>query len=257
MIYNFWLILFVGIFIAAEKILPARNQSFFTRPLIGQDIFWFTFNTHLFGFIYAFLWNYGPLDIFSNFEAYLRPKLAFLSLANRPFWLQFLILLFVQDFLEWGIHNLLHRVPWLWSFHKLHHSITEMDWIGNYRFHWFEVLVYRSLKYLPLFLLNADYLAILAVAVVATAFGNFNHSNLKISLGPLKYIFNSPKFHIWHHAKIEKPHNFAIVFSFWDYLFRTAHTENRTPEIGFIGMEKYPSSLVERLIYPMLGKSRN
>jgi len=47
-------------------------------------------------------------------------------------------------------HNLLHRVPWLWTFHKVHHSITTMDWIGNWRFHWMEIVVYKTLQWLPL-----------------------------------------------------------------------------------------------------------
>jgi len=51
----------------------------------------------------------------------------------------------VFDFLQWAIHNLLHRVSWLWSSTQIHHSIVDMDWIGDLAFHWVEVVVYRSL----------------------------------------------------------------------------------------------------------------
>ena len=30
----------------------------------------------------------------------------------------------VADFLQWLIHNLLHRVPVLWKFHRVHHDIS-------------------------------------------------------------------------------------------------------------------------------------
>jgi sterol desaturase/sphingolipid hydroxylase (fatty acid hydroxylase superfamily) len=30
----------------------------------------------------------------------------------------------------WG-HRAAHRVPFLWRFHKLHHSIAEMDWLAS------------------------------------------------------------------------------------------------------------------------------
>ena len=50
------------------------------------------------------------------------------------------------DFIQWGIHRLLHRVPFLWGFHKVHHSIIEMDWNGSMRFHWLEIVGYRSLQ---------------------------------------------------------------------------------------------------------------
>jgi len=33
----------------------------------------------------------------------------------------------------------------VWKSHKVHHSIVEMDWIGDWRFHWFEILVYNVL----------------------------------------------------------------------------------------------------------------
>ncbi len=37
----------------------------------------------------------------------------------------------------------------LWRFHQVHHSIEEMDWIGNWRFYWAEVIVYRTMLYAP------------------------------------------------------------------------------------------------------------
>ena len=44
--------------------------------------------------------------------------------------------------------------------------------------------------------------------------------------GPLKYIFNNPKMHIWHHSKhlpknFKTGVNFAISLSIWDYVFKT------------------------------------
>jgi len=57
-------------------------------------------------------------------------------LSALPLWTQSLLFLVIEDFFEWCVHNLLHRVPWLWEFHKLHHSILELDWIGNFRFGW-------------------------------------------------------------------------------------------------------------------------
>ncbi|MEZ4765120.1 MAG: sterol desaturase family protein [Calditrichia bacterium] len=57
-------------------------------------------------------------------------------LSDYPLWAQFIIFFILKDFIEWNIHRMLHTIPWLWEFHKLHHSIEEMDWIGNFRFHW-------------------------------------------------------------------------------------------------------------------------
>ena len=37
------------------------------------------------------------------------------------------------------------------------------------------------------------------MAVVTTAWGDFNHANLDVELGPLGYVLNSPRMHLWHH----------------------------------------------------------
>ncbi len=138
----------------------------------------------------------------------------------------------VKDFLEWCVHNLLHRVSWLWTLHKLHHSIVEMDFIGNFRFHWMEILVYDGLKWLPLAALGADPAALLAVGAISTAVGHLNHANLRIAWGPLRYVLNSPRMHVWHHdyeLHGRCGQNFGVVFSVWDWVFRTSGFAHSDP----------------------------
>ena len=165
----------------------------------------------------------------------------------------------VKDFIEWNIHRLLHLTPWLWEFHKLHHSIEELDWIGNFRFHWGEVVVYKTLSYLPLVILGVDGTVILLMAIVSTLMQDLNHSNLRIDWGPLRYLFNSAKMHVWHHDIIQHGRggqNFGIVLSVWDWIFGTAYwpADQEQPEqLGFEGMEEtYPRSAMARFVYPFV-----
>ena len=116
-----------------------------------------------------------------------------------PLWVQFLVFFVLSDFLQWSVHNLLHRVPFLWTFHKVHHAIHTMDFIGNFRFHWFEIVVYKTAQWLPLALLGASPQAVFWVAVFGTFWGDLNHANLNVGLGPLGYVFNNPRMHLWHH----------------------------------------------------------
>src|SRR5262249_37816387 len=158
---------------------------------------------------------------------------------------------------------LLHRVPWLWEFHKVHHSIQELDWIGNFRFHWMEIVVYQGLTYLPLMILGAGDGVVLAVAVVSTLIGDLNPANLDISWGPLRFALNSPRMHVWHHDlewPADRPHgvNFGIVLSAWDWIFGTAHwpSAGQSPgqqprELGFPGIAGFPRGLLGRLLYPV------
>ena len=181
-------------------------------------------------------------------------------MGDSPLWFQFIVFLVLKDFLEWGIHNLLHRLPFLWEFHKLHHSIQEMDWIGNMRFHWMEIVVYKSLSYFPLVIMGVNGQVILWIAIFSTLIGHLNHSNLNISWGPFRYILNSPRMHIWHHDMIlrgEHGKNFAVIFSLWDWLFGTAYMPGKEgqplqpQQLGFDDLDKFPRGLLPRLIYPL------
>jgi len=102
-------------------------------------------------------------------------------IQGMPLWQQFIIFFIVKDFIEWNIHRLLHIVPLFWEFHKLHHSIETMDWIGNMRFHWGEVIVYKSLSYLPLAIFGVDGNVLFTIAIINTVIGHLNHSNIAIS----------------------------------------------------------------------------
>jgi sterol desaturase/sphingolipid hydroxylase (fatty acid hydroxylase superfamily) len=173
-----------------------------------------------------------------------------------PLAVQFVVLLVCADFLQWCIHNLLHRVPWLWRFHQVHHSITTMDWIGNWRFHWLEIFVYKTLQWLPLAWLGASPRAAFAVAVVTTVWGDFNHSRLDVGLGRLGYLLNTPRMHLWHHDRSSEggvAKNFAVVFSVWDFVFGTAYwPRQRSPlQLGYPGVEQMPLSLAGQLAWPL------
>lgn len=71
-------------------------------------------------------------------------------------------------------------------------------------------------------------------------------------LGPLmKYVFNSPEMHIWHHAyelPDKHPHgiNFGISLAIWDYIFKTAHVPHNGKDIklGFPGVEEFPQDFI-------------
>lgn len=175
-------------------------------------------------------------------------------LADWPWWAQFTALLILADFLKWCIHNLLHRVPWLWEFHKVHHSIVEMDWIGNWRFHWVEIIVYNSFLYIPTLCLGVPGQVALSVGVADTIIGHFAHANLRWRIGWLKYLINSPEMHIWHHNHPDSGpvnRNFALTLSVWDWLFGTAYVPGHDPNrLGFEGVEQYAGNMLGQWLAP-------
>ncbi len=82
-------------------------------------------------------------------------------------------------------------------------------------------------------------------------------------LGPImKFLFNSPEMHIWHHV-YELPQdryygiNFGITLALWDYIFGTAVIPNdgRDIKLGFPGMESFPQDFIGQSFYGI--KSEN
>jgi sterol desaturase/sphingolipid hydroxylase (fatty acid hydroxylase superfamily) len=250
MIYAVWLTGLGLLFIAAERVWPRDpNQRLFRRG-IWSDLAYIVINSEYLGVLLG-LASIQLIPVLGL------EKLQIGLLAKAGFWLQFAAFFLIFDFLQWCIHNLLHRVNWLWQFHKVHHSIRELDWIGNWRIHWVEIVVYRSLLYIPAALLGFRGDVMFWAGVFNTLVGHFAHANLNWHIGPLKYVLNSPEMHAWHHNHPDcgpVNRNFALTLSVWDWLFGTAHVPKHDPErLGFEGIERYPEQLPGQLIEPFRG----
>lgn len=254
-----FIFIYIGIsvfFVILERLFPQRKQNIL-RKGIFSDLLHFIFNGHYFG-----VWIYGlSIWFLTYFNSWvqtigLKELVYFNLLSEVNFFLQFLIAFFVLDFLRWCVHNLLHRVPFLWEFHKVHHSIETMDWIGSMRFHWAEIVFYKSLLYLPIAFLGFDNEIFFYLAGFDVFMGHFNHSNFRLDIGILKYFFNSPQMHIWHHDYFgEKTFhkNFAINLSLWDWIFGTAFLPEKRPpkRLSFEGIENFPKNFFTQHLFPL------
>ncbi len=181
-------------------------------------------------------------------------NLAIITEKSLPYAVYFLILFVAKDFIQWNIHRLLHASPFLWEFHKVHHSVKEMGFAAHLRYHWMENVIYKVLQYIPLAMLGYGLSDFFAADIIALAIGHLNHSNVALPLGPLKYIINHAQMHLWHHAK-EIPSktgvNFGISLSVWDYLFGTVYypeTDGTTP-LGFPGDEDFPKDFIHQELH--------
>ena len=252
--YPHWLAAITLLFVVLERLFPWRKGQALLRPGWLRDVGFLAINGHFFSLLTAGVNGWMALRAT---EVLQRAGVRFDAspVPSWPFWAQVVVFLLVSDFLQWGVHNALHRVPLLWTLHKVHHSITTMDFVGNFRFHWMEILVYKSAQWLPLALLGAPGEAAFVVAVFGTVWGDLNHANLNVGLGPLGRLFNSPRMHLWHHDASDEggvAKNFGIVLSLWDFLFRTAYwPRDRSPErLGYPGDQEMPRGLLGELAWP-------
>jgi sterol desaturase/sphingolipid hydroxylase (fatty acid hydroxylase superfamily) len=253
MVYAVWLAGLSLIFVAAERIWPRNPAQPILRPGIFSDLGYIVFNSEYLGVLLGIA--SARLIAASGLHG-----LEVNLLAGAPVWMQFAVLLPLFDFFKWCIHNLLHRVGWLWEFHKVHHSIVDMDWIGDWRFHWVEVVVYNSLLYIPAAICGFRAEVLFWAGIVNTFVGHFAHANLRWHIGPLRYFVNSPEMHIWHHTHPESGpvnRNFGITLSVWDWLFGTAYLPAANPaRLGFQGDERYPRHLPGQWLAPFLALLR-
>ena len=257
--YYFWLVGISLLCLGLERVIPWRKDQRVLRRGIWQDLFWLIFNGHYLGILLAVVtgWAVEAFNSLLRSQGLPLPETLRL-LSDLPWWGQFLVFLVLKDFVEWNIHRLLHNLDWLWQFHKLHHSIEELDWIGNFRFHGGEIVVYKTLSYLPLVILGIDWQVMLAIGILWTLMLDLNHANISYSWGPLRYVLNSPRMHVWHHdveVHGRGGQNFGQVLSVWDWLFGTVYwpdDQDQPARLGFAGIEDYPRSIWWRVLYPFV-----
>lgn len=261
--YFYWLIGISLFFFLLEWVRPWKESQSALKKDFGLDVFYMFFNFFLFSLIGYYAVSNVFVEAFNRFlaAAFGIRNLIAIEIGQLPVLAQLAILFVLRDFIHWNVHRLLHRVPFLWEFHKVHHSAKELGFATHLRFHWMETVVYRTIEYIPLGMIGFGIQDFFFVHLIAISIGHFNHSNIRVPLGVFKYIFNNPQMHKWHHAKhFPESHpygiNFGISLSIWDYLFKTAHIpyDGATIELGYPGDEEMPENFAGQSLFPLSKK---
>lgn len=245
-----------------EIAFPWRKRQAIFRKDFWLDTFYMFFNFFLLNLIVLIALSNTTAEFLNDILKTIGLSISSFQLFdvdNLPKWLGLLIFFLVSDFVQWNTHRLLHRVPLLWNFHKVHHSVKEMGFAAHLRYHWMEPVVYKSLLYIPIAVIGGfDAQDVAIVYFFTIVIGHLNHANLGWNYGPLKYILNNPKMHIWHHAKklpnnVRYGVNYGLTLSIWDYLFKTAHIPHngRDIELGFENDETFPKDFIHQELYPI------
>lgn len=251
----FWGLITISLFVwVLEIIFPWRKEQSVFRKDFWLDGFYMFFNFFIFsiaisGFYRLIQVGFSDIGITSK-------SIAFIDPSSWPMWLQLLVFFVILDFVQWFTHTLLHKYSFLWKFHKVHHSVKEMGFASHLRYHWMENIFYKPLKtFAVMILFGFEPEQAYIVHFIAITIGHFNHANIKITWGPLKYIINNPVMHLHHHA-YDVPEgrygvNFGISLSLWDYIFKTNYIpeDSGTIDLGFPGVDKFPKSFIDQNTY--------
>jgi sterol desaturase/sphingolipid hydroxylase (fatty acid hydroxylase superfamily) len=237
------------VFIPIERLLGNREQPIF-RFEWREDLLYFLIST-LFVQVLTFLSMLPATTILKNTDwAGFRQWV-----GSQWIIVQFLEITLLTDLVQYWVHRLFHRVPWLWRFHAVHHSAQVMDWLASSRMHVVEIVVLRGMTVIPMYILGFSNPAIYLYLVFVFFLSAMVHSNMRIKFRILDRLLVTPRFHHWHHG-IEKEAidvNFAVHYPFLDRLFGTYHlpADGRWPA-GYGINHSLPKGFHRQFLYPFL-----
>lgn len=138
----------------------------------------------------------------------------------------------MEDLSRFLLHTAMHRVPFLWRFHKTHHSAEVLTPFTLHRTHPVEMTLYylRSILvfalvsgvFVYLFRNRVNGFDILGVDLLGFLFNflaaNLRHSHIWLSFGVVEKWFISPAQHQIHHSSAaeHRDKNFGTCLAIWD-----------------------------------------
>ncbi|MCO5143155.1 MAG: sterol desaturase family protein [Oligoflexia bacterium] len=135
-----------------------------------------------------------------------------------------------DDFLRFFHHMIMHKVPFLWKLHRVHHEAHVLTPMTLYRLHPVESVIATARNALSvgvslgffLFLFDGDsnmysWLGTASFGLLFNLLGsNLRHSHIALSFGRLEHIFISPAQHQMHHDRNSRDINYGVSLALWD-----------------------------------------
>ena len=240
------------IFIFIEKLFALRREQPVFRPEWQTDLHHFIVNHMVVGFVLLAtnllvhkLFGWAAND---GVRGWVQGLNFFVALFG---------IVLVADLVQYWTHRAYHEVPLLWRLHAVHHSVKSMDWLAGSRQHIVELLITRTLMLAPIVVLGFSKEVIDAYIVIVGFQAVFNHANVSVRLGPLRYLIVTPNFHHWHHSQDKEAldRNYAAHFAFLDH--RSAPRSNPIASgrrrYGVLG-DYVPNGYVKQLAFPFTWK---
>jgi sterol desaturase/sphingolipid hydroxylase (fatty acid hydroxylase superfamily) len=184
-----------------------------------------------------------------------------------------LLLFIAYEFAYWLDHWLMHRVPALWAFHKVHHQAESLSLLTNGRVHPLETIGFYNLVALVMGVTGALLERGLGAGVTHWSFGGTNalimvcavcvthlqHSHLWLRFGPrIGRLLLGPAHHQIHHST-DPAHfnrNLGSSLALFDWLFGTLYLPEAKRERLRFGVDDgaaHPHGLRAAMIAPLTG----
>lgn len=167
-----------------------------------------------------------------------------LNLTAMPLWVKVILGIMILDFVSaYVAHWVGHKVKFLWKFHVVHHTDTNVDVTTGLRHHPGETFVRLSFTLLGVAIVGAPIGIVMLYQSLSIFFAHLTHANINTE-GKLddwlSYIFVTPNMHKVHHH-YKQPFtdtNYGNIFSLWDRLFGTFATIKKAELV--YGVDTHP-----------------
>jgi sterol desaturase/sphingolipid hydroxylase (fatty acid hydroxylase superfamily) len=202
------------------------------------NIFVGLINALLTATIFAGLWK-GAADLAA------RHHWGVLRVLSLPSALHGLAALLLLDIWTYWWHRANHRIPFLWRFHRAHHSDSRMDVTTANRFHAGEIFLSSLLRLLLIPLLGIRFGDLVIYETLLQIAVQWQHANIGFSSrteSRLRTLLVTPGMHKVHHSRKqpETDSNYASFLSVWDRLFRSFRHHPKPDSIRY-GLEGWDS----------------
>ncbi len=124
------------------------------------------------------------------------------------------------------VHLVMHKTPWLWRVHRVHHLDTAMDVSTGLRHHPLELVLTLLTDVGAALVFGLMPLALVAYGTADGLFSFFTHANIRLPARLeriLRLALVTPRVHALHHSshQPETDSNYGNVFTIWDRMFGT------------------------------------
>lgn len=229
-------VVLAAVFWPLERLWAARKGQAWIRPEWFTDLVFFA-GQYL-------VWTTAVIALLS--QAQNSFALGLVGWTGLSQWVLVPLAVALGDVCVYWFHRACHAHALLWRFHATHHSSEHLDWLAAHREHPVDGLLTQLVVNLPAFCLGVEPGALGGIAAFRGLWGLYIHSNARLPLGPLHFVFGDPRAHQWHHVRVEKTeHNFANLAPWVDAVFGTHHVPP--------GDESYPLGIPGEPVRGYLG----
>jgi sterol desaturase/sphingolipid hydroxylase (fatty acid hydroxylase superfamily) len=163
--------------------------------------------------------------------------------VTMPAWAHLVIAFILLDLWMYGWHRMNHRIPFLWRFHRVHHSDPAMDVTTASRFHIGEITFSCAVRVPVIALLGIGLMDLVLYETVMFAVVQLHHANVKLPNALerfLRLVIVTPYMHKVHHSnwQPETDSNYSSLFSIWDRIFGTFRLRDDPRTLRF-GLDEF------------------